>query len=96
MRILHQDEDIVLKIEYVEAVDDYFLHTTVYSWSLSKAKKYIRGFGKILNELAVEGITNLKAIPPSEVEEKWQRFFGFTDSGIRVGTYKVLELEYGT
>lgn len=93
--IIYHDEDILLQIEYIKELDDYFLHTTVYNWSLSKAKKYIKGFGFILNQLKKQGITNLKALPSTDKEENWQRFFGFVDSGIRVGKYKVLELDYG-
>ena len=93
--VLYHDDDILLQIEYIPEINEYFLHTTVYHFSLSKAKKYIKGFGLILNKLKEQGITNLKAIPPSDKEEKWQRFFGFTDSLIRINGYKVMELDYG-
>jgi len=94
--ILYHDDDVLLIMEYVEEVDDYFLHTKVYNFSPSKAKKMIREFGKILVELSERGITNLKAIPPGPKEEKWQRFFGFVESGIVLGNVKVMELNYGT
>jgi len=95
MKILYQDEDITILLQYVEEVNDYFMHTHVYSWSLSKYKKYLKVLGSILVELKKENITNVKAIPPTEQDEKWEKLFGFVDSGIRLGQYKVMELDYG-
>lgn len=94
--ILYHGEEGILEIEYIEEVDDYFLHTRIYKFSPSIAKKMIKIFGNILVELSNQGITNLKAIPPGPKEEKWQRFFGFIESGIVLGNVKVMELDYGT
>ena len=96
MKILYQDEDGTVLLQYVEAVDEYFIHTHVYSWSLSKYKKYIKIFGGILADLREQGITNLKATPVTGKDEKWEELFGFVDSGIRIGQRKVMELDYGT
>lgn len=93
MKIVYSDEDITLSLQYVEQYNLYFIHSTISSWSLSKYKKYISVFSKVLNDLNKEGVEVLYAIPPSEKEEKWQKLFGFTETIHMIGKYKLMEIK---
>jgi len=90
--ILYSDEDITISLEYSEKLDIYFVHTKVSNWSLSRYKKYLFQFATILNDLKLIGIDKVYTIPPTDKIEKWQRVFGFTDSGYRPKGYKLMEL----
>lgn len=95
MIVVYFDEDVKVSLEWVDVLNSYAIHTKVNEWSLSKYKKYLSVFAEILNTLEKEGVTKIYAIPPSEKEEKWEELFGFKDSGLRIGQYKIMELDYG-
>lgn len=90
---IYSDEDINISMEKFPLLPKgWLLHTKVNSWSISKYKKYLLIFGNLLNNIQDN---KLYAIPPSEKEEKWQMLFGFKDSGLRVGSYKIMEFNDG-
>ena len=96
MKTVYEDNDVIVKLEWFEELKAYTIHTEVHNWSLSKYKKYIHILGKILNNLKSEGHTKLYAIPPTEKEQKWEELFGFKETCMTYGNYKIMELDYGT
>ena len=92
IEIMFSDNDITISTEYIENVDMYIVHTKVSGWSLSKYKKYLSEFANVLNVLNERGITKVFTIPPTDHIEKWQRMFGFIDSGYRPKGYKLMEI----
>ena len=92
---VYSDDDIVLNLVYFAEQKVCFIHSDVKKWSLSKYKKYLLIFAEILNQLHKEGIDELFAVPPTEKEEKWQGLFGFTDTGHKIDSYKVMGIKYG-
>lgn len=94
MLLLHEDENIAVWMEWYPMFDAWGLHTEVRKFSKDKLKQWRQMFQEFLNHMKTKGITKFIAIPPTEKEEKWQRLFGFVDSGFRLNTtIKVLELK---
>ena len=93
IEVLFEDEDIKISVEYIESVDIYIVHSKVSSWSLSKYKKYLGLFGTALNIMKSRGVEYLYTIPPTDHIEKWQRMFGFEDSGYRPKGWKLMRIK---
>lgn len=94
MRTLYSDEDIeVFAEKSAEITSGVFIHTNVRHFSLSKYKGFMLIWDKLLIQLKAEGWKHLYAIPPGIREEKWEMLFGFKDSGLEVGGYKLMILE---
>ena len=94
MRVLCSDEDIeVFAEKSAEITSGVFIHTNVKNFSLSKYKGFMVIWGKLLIQLKAEGWRHLYAVPPGPAEEKWERMFGFKDSGLQVSDYKLMILE---
>ena len=91
MEILYKDEDAELYIEWCETLNGYLLHTTIHKWSLSKYKKYLIILGREINKIKEKEVF---AIPLTEQDEKWERLFGFKDTGMRVYNYKIMRLSW--
>lgn len=93
MEIMYTDEDITISLEYYENLNMHFIHSNVTNWSLSKYKKFLLIFGTILNSFRERDIKTVFALPPSEKEEKWERLFGFSDTGQIINNkYKLMRL----
>lgn len=96
MLLLYKDEDIEVFMEWYPMLEAWGIHTTVHNFSKDKLKHWRKLFQEFLEHMKEKGITKFVAIPPSEKEEKWQRLFGFKDSGLYLANYyKVMELYYG-
>lgn len=94
MRELYSDEDIDVLAEIDDVfTNGVFIHTNVKNFSVSKMKKFYKIWDGILNQLRAEGWIHVYAVPPGPQEEKWERMFGFKDTGIEVSCYKLMILE---
>jgi hypothetical protein len=91
--VMYSDDDIIISLEYLVNTNIYIVHTKVSKWSLSKYKKYVLEFANILNTLKLRGIEEVFTIPPTDKIEKWQRLFGFIDSGYRPKGYKLMVIK---
>ncbi len=94
-KVLISNEDGEVWINYYPEKDWWVVHSSINSWSLAKYKEYLRLFGNILNQLKLEGITSLYAIPREPSDKKWEELFGFKQIGWLNETYPVMRLEYG-
>lgn len=94
MREFYTDDDIDVLVELDDVfTDGVFIHTNVKNFSVSRMKKFYKVWDGIVERLRLEGWKHAYAIPPSSKEEKWEKMFGFKDTGIEVSCYKLMILE---
>lgn len=93
--LLYYDPDITVSMEWYPMLDAWGIHTEVRNFSKDKLRHWRVLFAEFLEHMAQKGITRFIAVPPSEKEAKWQRLFGFKDSGLTLVDWKVMELNYG-
>lgn len=93
-RKLLETEDGCLWIENAisDRLSGVFIHWDIYSWKVSKVKKYKRIWKDIVSILRERGIKNIYAIPPSEFEEKLIKMFGFEYTGLTFHGYKLMRM----
>ncbi len=90
--ILYQDEDILVTAENEEdIIDGIFIHTKIDSISVSKLKKLKKVWNLLTEQLYSIGVNYIYATPLEEQDEKWERVFGFKDTGLRLEEYKLMK-----
>ena len=90
--IVYQDDDLLLTAENEEdQIDGVFVHTRIHSISPSKIKKYKRVWKEVVNAFKDKGITNIYATPLEDMDEKWERVFGFKWTGVYLQGFKLMK-----
>ena len=74
-------------------MDGAFLHFEVYRWNLSVYKRFLGVWQEVKKALARQGFKAIYATPPSKKEEKLIKMFGLKETGITVGSYKLMRIE---
>ena len=83
MRVLYKEEgNGFLGLSRDEALDIFVMHVDLKIWSVSEYKRYLIVFGNVLNLLREVGITEVYSFCDSEKEVKFNKLFGFVDTGL--------------
>ena len=72
-------------------IQGVFLHFEIVEWNLSTYKEFRLIWIQVQSSLLNKGVTRLFATAPSEKEEKLIKMFGFTDSGLTIGGFHLME-----
>lgn len=91
--VLYQDEDILVTAENEEdIIDGIFIHTKIDSITPSRLRRFKNIWKELIEALNSAGIKNIYATPLEIKDEKWERVFGFKDTGLRLEGYKLMKL----
>lgn len=99
MRVLYYEEgNGFLGISLDKDLDIFILHVDLVSWSVSEYKRYLNIFSYYLNILREVGITEVYSMCDSEKEVKFNKLFGFKETGLEAADVngvvsKILRLE---
>lgn len=93
--IVYQDDDLLLTAENEEdQIDGVFVHTSFSQGKRltpSKIKKYKRVWKEVVNAFKDKGVINIYATPLEDMDEKWERVFGFKWTGVYLQGFKLMK-----
>jgi hypothetical protein len=82
VRILYKEEgNGFLGLSRDEVLDIFVMHVDLHIWSTSEYKRYLVIFRNVLKLLREVGITEVYSFCDSKKEKKFNRLFGFVDTG---------------
>lgn len=83
MRILYKEEgNGFLGLTFDSALNIYVMHVDLVVWSVSDYKRYLIIFGNVLNLLREVGIDEVYSFCDSPKEVKFNKLFGFVETGL--------------
>jgi len=95
LKVIYKEEDNgFVGLSYEPFLQKTIMHLEFKKWSVQECKRYKQIWKIILKCLKDKGFTEIYSLCDSEKEAKFNRFFGFKDTGYLAQTDKGTKLLY--